>query len=180
MPSGVVDNQIIVGCTGGGGGTNGDSRPAGGGGGSGRTSGKFVLTPGDSIAVTVAGVMYKYAGAVSTFGSYLSCNGGLVGNNGGGGELGVSGGGNGGAWQTSSPGGASNCPAMFTLLPTAIDKTTGLYKAKSYPGNIDPSGQGGGGAGCYGTSGANSGGGANGSALYGSSGKVVIYYYVYE
>ena len=54
MPSGVIDNQIIVGCTGGGGGgANSSHEYFGAGGGSGRKSGTYTLTAGQTVTVTV-------------------------------------------------------------------------------------------------------------------------------
>lgn len=186
MPANVVNNQIIVGCTGGGGGGsnfNGEYHYGAGGGGSGRTSGTFTLAVGQQVPITVGsgGSFSSWmgeagSGGTSSFGGYISCSGGSGGNAerqyGG---LGVSGGGRGGAGYYGGEGGAtsSSCGAILTLNTGAVDGTTGLYTAKSY-GIAGRSG----GGGCYGnvTTGNNTGGGGTSSSA-GGSGKVVIYYY---
>lgn len=188
MPSGVVGNQIIVGCTGGGGGgskINAEYFLGAGGGGSGRTSGTFTLSVGEQVPITVGsgGSFSSFGegglGGNSSFGGYISCSGGGRGRatveSGG---LGVSGGGNGGGGYYGAESGAtsSSCGAILTLNTGAVDGTTGLYTAKSN-GIAGKSG----GGGCYGnvTTGNNTGGGGTSSSA-GSSGKVVIYYYTYE
>lgn len=207
VPSNAINNEFYIGCTGGGGGGgfvgtyygwNG-----GGGGGSGRVNAALTLTPGSSIPVTVgAGAGYNGnnaggTGGASSFGALVSCGGGVGGSSGSGGG-GSSGGGVGGkggyiGGPSGGNGGASNCPAMFTLDPTAIDNTNKFYTAKSYAGGVGLGGSNGwsagGGAGCYGHGEngqwaqpavtPNSGSGATGYPGSGQSGKVVIYYYAY-
>lgn len=207
VPADAIDNKFYVGCTGGGGG-GGFSGTYGGwnggtGGGSGRVNAALTLTPGSSIPVTVgagAGYIGYYAGGeggTSSFSSLVTCGGGGGGYKASAGG-GASGGGSGAYGLNSSNGGASNCPAMFTLEPGAVDNTNKFYTAKSYPGGIgyyggsDESGSysaSGGGAGCYGHGEngqwaapavtPNSGSGATSYPGGGQSGKVVIYYYAY-
>ena len=190
MPSGVVDNQIIVGCTGGGGGgyQEEDGKNSGGGG-SGRTVTSLTMSAGATATVTVgAGGAYArpdtaYDGGTSSFTGATPCLGGKKGTYGGGGA-GVSGGGAGG-YRTG--GSSSSCPASLTLQSGAINSTTSLFTAKSYSGGSLNGASGGGGGGCYGAGGlgsvgageANTGAGG-GSGKNGGSGKVVVWYYTYE
>lgn len=204
MPSGVVNNQVIVGCTGGGGGGGYDFDSGGyvytgsGGGGSGRTYGTFTLTPNQAVTVTI-GAGGAYAGGTvgsnggsSSFGSYISCTGGYGGNYATGGS-GVSGGGNGssnGIGGQPASATSSSVPAMLTLASGATDNTNKLYTAKSYSGGSGYNSWGSGGGGCYGVGASggsgsvpptsNSGAGSATTMAGASAGKVVVYYYVYE
>ena len=185
MPSGVVDNQIIVGCTGGGGGAiyqvDVDTY---GGNGAGRVVSTLTMSPGQTATVTVgAGGLYDTSdGGTSSFTGASSCAGGAMGSFNG--KTPTNGGGRG--WSNSLPQTASNCPATLSLKNGAVDSTTGLWKAKSYAGGSGYQGRGGGG-GCYGVGSgnantllANSGGGGYGYPGNGGSGKVVVWYYIYE
>ncbi len=191
VPSNAVNNEFYIGCTGGGGGgayeIGRDDDGFYGGGGSGRTSGVFILIPGNSVAVTVGSGGIKnqnssgHNGGTSSFGALLSCLGGYgYGWKNGNFGAGVSGGGS----ATFSVATASNCPAILSLKSGAIDNTTKLYLAKSYAGGTSPIGESGGG-GCYGPGAtstppaANSGAGGHCYSI-GGSGKIVIYYYVME
>lgn len=213
VPANAINNEFYVGCTGGGGGgtLTSDGSEFGsntyGGGGSGRVSAKITLTAGENIPVTIGagGVVTKvilypngYNGGTTSFGGYVSCLGGIGAyqsqqglNNG------VSGGGDGGKSEhpVRNPT-ASNCPAMFTVDPTAIDNTNKFYEAKSFIYTNNTTRYATGGAGCYWRGGEwstetmtarpNTGGGGQiyiSTTLtncYGGSGKVVIYYYTYE
>ena len=198
MPSGVVDNKIIVGCTGGGGGgCCDDYESVGGGNGSGRVVSTLTMSSGQTATVIVgAGGITDYSatsGGTSSFTGATSCVGGAR----GGGYLSTqpepTNGGGEGNTPSRVAATASNCPAALTLQSNAVDGTTGLWKAKSYAGAYSNSyGQGGGG-GCYGYGAgypslpnplANSGAGArpdgNRGVDRGGSGKVVVWYYTYE
>lgn len=222
VPANAINNTFYVGCTGGGGGGassfNGEyALYRYGGGGSGRVTGVLTLTPGTTIPVTIGAggttyydrtlVMYTAGnkGGKTSFGEFVSCLGGNAfdirnsfDNNG------VSGGGTGGSENTVYDknyhvAGASSCPAMFTVDPTAIDNTNKFYEAKAYAYTNSTTGYHAGGAGCYWRGGElstetryarpNTGGGGVGLYGYsdtelqqmsGGSGKVVIYYYTYE
>lgn len=187
MPSGVVDNQIIVGCTGGGGGGyvgyDDGSQYYKGGGGSGRTVTTLTMPAGATATVTVgAGGVggSTQRGGTSSFTGATSCAGGYGGSTGLG--AGVSGGGNGSDSPVAAT--ASSCPSALTLQTGAVNGTTNLWTAKSYAGGATGI-YGDGGGGCYGVGGAgnspsmNTGAGA-GSNKSGGSGKVVVWYYTYE
>ena len=186
MPTNVVNNQVIVGCTGGGAGCYGDAENIASGGGSGRVSTTLTLSAGSTCSVIVGAGGFagtSNTGGTSSFAGTCICGGGTV-------TAGVSGGGNG---SKSGGGGSSSCPAILTLASGASDSTTKLYTAKSYAGGAGNGGlYAGGGAGCYGDGAngwamtqpsANTGGGGYSTQFRGSaggSGKVVVYYYVYE
>lgn len=172
MPSGVVDNQIIVGCTGGGGSSLTVYKIGTvGGNGAGRVVSTITMSPGQTATVTVGagGLVNSSGGGTSSFTGANSCAGGTLGS----GDAPTNGGGR-GVWPNKYPSTASNCPATLSLKNGAVDSTTGLWTAKSFPG-------GSGGGGCYGAGGqpaANSG--AGGYNNNGGSGKVVVWYYTYE
>lgn len=183
MPSGVVDNQIIVGCTGGGGGGNENEEYTYGGNGAGRVVSTITMSPGQTATVTVgAGGLRNHShGGTSSFTGASSCDGGTLG-----GYYYIAptnGGGSGNSMNRNST--ASNCPATLSLKNGAVDSTTGLWKAKSFSGG-NYYGQGGGG-GCYGigstysfySSSPEANSGAGGYNLHGGSGKVVVWYYTY-
>lgn len=183
MPSGVVDNQIIVGCTGGGGGGSGGidvGDPVYGGNGAGRVVSTITMSPGQTATVTVGagGSANSSNGGTSSFTGASSCAGGALGSFYG--TTPTNGGGR-GNYSTNSTTTASNCPETLSLKNGAVDSTTGLWKAKSFSGG-NLSGQGGGG-GCYGVGGGFYPPGANsGAGDYdgnGGSGKVVVWYYTY-
>lgn len=183
MPSGVVNNEVIVACTGGGGGGDGDFSQAGGG--SGRTSTTLTLSSGSNTAVTVAsGGAIGSNGGTSSFGGFLSCGGGLSGTSSPK-AFGASGGGTGVQNAVPDASNSSNCPAVLSLTAGAVDTTGGLYSAKAYAsGGIL-----GGGGGCYGAGGnynaypagnaANNTGAGGGTYGNGGSGKVIVFYYKY-
>ena len=179
MPSGVVDNQIIVGCTGGGGAGLEDWDILNGGNGAGRVVSTITMSPGQTANVTVGagGARKTSGGGASSFTGASSCAGGALGSYNG--STPTNGGGS-GSYKDHYPT-ASNCPATLSLKNGAVDSTTGLWKAKSFSGG-NFSGQGGGG-GCYGigagfyTCAANTG--AGGWSEAGGSGKVVVWYYTY-
>ena len=185
MPSGVVDNKIIVGCTGGGGGSlyNTDIDTYGGNG-AGRVVSTLTMSTGQTATVTVGagGLADTSGGGTSSFTGASSCAGGALGSHNG--KTPTNGGGRG---YSSGMGLAtsSSCAAALTLQAGAIDKTTGLWTAKSYAGGRNFENKGGGG-GCYGVGSgvgntlANSGGGGFSYSGNGGSGKVVVWYYVYE
>lgn len=185
MPSGVVNSEVIVACTGGGGGNviYGDgSGSRGAGGGSGRTVGTFSLSQGATVTVTVgAGGNQPISGTASAGGtssfSTLSCAGGNGGNASFVNGTGVSGGGSG----AINKGGNASCPAVLTLQSGAVDNTGGLYLDKNTTGG-SRTGYRCGGAGCYGSSGVNTGaGGGDQATIEGTSGsgKVIVFYYKY-
>lgn len=192
MPANVVDNQIIVGCTGGGGGV-GENTDVGiyGGNGGGRVVSTLTMTAGQTSTVIVgAGGIYKGTnkggdGGTSSFSGASPCVGGKGGSFDG--ISPVNGGGRGSSARMGSST-ASSCAAALTLQAGAIDKTTYLWTAKSYAGGINIQGKivEGGGGGCYGVGSgvadtlANSGGGGYSYSGNGGSGKVVVWYYVYE
>jgi len=182
MPSGVVNDQVIVACTGGGGGgfyDAAESTYTQGGGGSGRTVTTVALSAGATATISVGAGGNRDSlsnGGTSSFGAYLSCGGGGSGYNTGG--VGVSGGGNGGSDYNA--GTASSCGAILSLQAGAVDSTGDLYAAKSFAAG----GLKGGGSGCYSKGSSLSAGGANtgtgGGGFYvGGSGKVVVFYYKY-
>lgn len=181
MPSGVVDNQIIVGCTGGGGGSNLNDEDVYGGNGAGRVVSTITMSSGQTATVTVGarGLGYTSGGGTSSFTGASSCAGGVLGSS----ATPTNGGGKGSA-GSSAPSTASNCPATLSLKNEAVDSTTGLWKAKSFSGGNYYSG-GGGGGGCYGIgagstpAAANSGAGGYRGDGHGGSGKVVVWYYTY-
>lgn len=180
MPNGVVNNQIIVGCTGGGGG--GDEYGEigyGAGPGSGRVVSTLTMSPGATATVIVGaggnGVLGKIGGigGTSSFTGATSCGGGAGGRY----DMQVAGTSGGG----HNRGGYSSVAAALVLASGSTDKTSGLWTAKSYGG---PNASYGGG-GCYGQGGytdgiANTGGGAGAGFYKGGSGKVVVWYYIHE
>ena len=184
MPSGVVNNQIIVGCTGGGGGSlyNVDIDTYGGNG-AGRVVSTLTMSSGQTATVIVGagGLSDTSDGGTSSFTGASSCAGGALGSYNG--KTPTNGGGM-GSYANKSTATASNCPATLSLKNGAVDSTTGLWKAKSYAGGIGFSGHGGGGGGCYGvgdgTTSLSANSGAGGLVRNGGSGKVVVWYYVYE
>ena len=180
MPNDVVNNQIIVGCTGGGGGgisiyDIGD----GGGPGSGRVVSTLTMSPGATATVIVGAGGNGVLGAIGGIGGTSSFTGATSCDGGAGGRYdrqiaGTSGGGH-------NRGGYSSVAAALVLASGSTDKTSGLWTAKSYGG---PNASYGGG-GCYGGGGytdgiANTGGGAGAGFYKGGSGKVVVWYYIYE
>lgn len=181
MPSGVVDNQIIVGCTGGGGAGSHDGVYVYGGNGAGRVVSTITMSPGQTATVTVGA-----GGGTSSFTGANSCAGGALGSKNG--TTPTNGGGSGNSRYNSCT--ESNCPATLSLKNGAVDSTTGLWQAKSFSGGNYYGQVGGGGGGCYGQGeGYGQGGdfypavansGAGGYSSNGGSGKVVVWYYTYE
>lgn len=186
MPSGVVDNTIIVGCTGGGGGSRDATGVADryGGNGAGRVVSTLTMSTGQTATVTVGagGLRDASNGGASSFTGASSCGGGVAGSSNG--TTPTNGGGRGYSKQMGGST-SSNCAAALTLQADAIDKTTGLWTAKSYDGGRYLEYKGGGG-GCYEVGSgdsdalANSGGGGYRPSGNGGSGKVVVWYYIYE
>ena len=174
VPS-AINNTFSVRIFGGGGGTSANRR-AGGGGGGWMNNADLVLTPGSTVQITIGaaggwGQQYGTAGGTTTFGTYLSANGGGYGGNyiggaggsGGAGGDGTSGGdgyqfgggaggGDGGIW---GGGGGGVCPRSSNGMNGG---NGGMY------------GGGGGGGGCAYDDASRGGGGGNGGEYGGGGG----------
>lgn len=107
VPTGVTSVQVFCvggGGSGGNGGNGGANKGAGGGGGYTKT-GVYTVTAGSKIAITVgAGGVNAGSGGSSSFGTYVSANGGNCSGESVLGSTGGSGGGGGGTWNYTIPG----------------------------------------------------------------------------
>jgi len=187
VPTGVTE-VYVTGCAAGGNGLAGTPSPGpyvggnGGGPGAHVSKKKIVVTPGESITVTLGAI-----GSNTTFGSYLTLPCGIAGKGGIGGSAGVSGGYapgggglGGGSYSTNVGGGGGGAPGPFGG-DTGTSGSAGNSSGGS--GGINGGGGGGGGASATGGTGGNgvspgSGGGGAGGGFYagspGSGGPPII------
>jgi hypothetical protein len=168
VPAGVTTVRARVwGGGGAGGNATGAGSAGGGGGGGGFSGGKFTVTPGASVFLTIgtAGLTAGQAGGLSSFGSFCSATGGQSGASSFGGFAAGGAGGIGTGGQLNIPGVGGGSGQTFDIGTTG----GGLGGSSPFGGGLSPLS-----VGANGNFGLFPGGGASGAGVLSGSGASMI------